>query len=144
MTIRSAIEPGSANLQVDPLELISQPIDATADVLDDFISLADFDTPLSHVTSPSPVDSIPANTKSQVWQETVQASENHEDTQQRHFHSSQPKGTKQNHRYQTRSKSSRSANTIQTADNGEPTKFVYLRDKGEKYIPVWKQYEFIL
>ena len=41
-------------------------------------------------------------------------------------------------------KSTRSANTVQTANNGEPTKFVYLRDKGELTILVWKQYEFIL
>ena len=33
---------------------------------------------------------------------------------------------------------------IETIEDGEPTKFVYLRDKGEKHIPVWKQYEFIL
>ena len=32
-------------------------------------------------------------------------------------------------------KSDRSANTVQTTNNGEPTKFVYLRDKGEKHIP---------
>ena len=32
---------------------------------------------------------------------------------------------------------------IKTDNNGEPTKFVYLRDKGEQHIPVWKQYELI-
>ena len=84
-TIRSAIESGSANLQVDPLEHIPKPIDDTTGVLDDFMSLADFDTPFSHVTSPSPIDSIPASTKSQVWQETIRDVEHYEDTQQRHF-----------------------------------------------------------
>ena len=38
----------------------------------------------------------------------------------------------------------RSANTVQTTNNRESTKFVYLRDKGEPTILVWKQYEFIL
>ena len=38
-TIQSAIELGSSNLQVDP-------IDDTTDVLDDFMSLADFNLPL--------------------------------------------------------------------------------------------------
>ena len=65
-TIRSVIEPGSANLQVDPLEHIPKPIDDATNVLDDFMSLADFETPLSHTTSPSSVDSVPASTKSQV------------------------------------------------------------------------------
>ena len=49
-TICSAIEPGSANLQVDPSELIAKPIDDTIYVLDDFMSLADFDTPRFHIT----------------------------------------------------------------------------------------------
>ena len=61
--IRSAIEPGTANLQVDPLEPLPDPVKAAAPVesspttdtiLDDFMSLADFTTPLSSV--PSPID----------------------------------------------------------------------------------------
>ena len=87
-TIRSTIEPGSANLQVDPLEPIPKPVDDAPDILGDFMSLADFKIPLSHTTLPGPVDLIPASTKSQVWQETVRGVENHEDTQQRHFCSS--------------------------------------------------------
>ena len=99
--IRSAIEPSTANLQVDPLEPLtksvepSEPIenDNNPDILDDFMSLAGFDTPLSHTTLLDPVNSIPASTKSQVWQDTERGVEHHEDTQQRHFHSSQPKVT---------------------------------------------------
>ena len=83
-TIRSAIEPGTANLQVDPLEPLQVPVD---DILDDFMSLADFSTPLS--STANPVESIPHSTKSRVWQDTVTA-KHHEDIQQRHFHSSQP------------------------------------------------------
>ena len=81
LTIRSAIEPGSVNLQGDPLEPIHKPIDDATDVLDDFMSLVDFETPLSHTTLPSPVESLPASTKSQVWPETVQGVEHHEDIQ---------------------------------------------------------------
>ena len=44
-TIRSAIEPGSANLQVDPLEPIPKPVDDVTDVLDDFMSLAILEHP---------------------------------------------------------------------------------------------------
>ena len=73
--ICSAIEPGAANLQVDPLEPLPSPVTPTASVtlsptaktiLDDFMSLADFNTPLSSVLSPT--DSIPDSSKSQVWQ----------------------------------------------------------------------------
>ena len=100
-TIRSAIKLGAANLQVDPLEPLPKPVDDAADILDNFMSLADFETPLSHTTMPGPVDSIPASTKSQVWQDTVRGVENHEDTQHDHFHTSQPKVTKKQHQYPT-------------------------------------------
>ena len=105
-------------------------------MLDNSMSLADFETPLSHTTVTGPVDSILASAKSQVWQDTVRGVEHHEDTQQRYFHASQPKVTKKQHRYPTRSKSTRNANTVQPADNGGPTRFVYLRHKGEPTIPV--------
>ena len=49
-------------------------------MLDDFMSLANFETPLAHTTSPDPVDSIPASTKSQVWQDTIRGVEDHKDT----------------------------------------------------------------
>ena len=68
-TIHSAIEPGTANLQVDPLEPIPDPVEPTNQPLDNFMSLVDFDTPLSHTTKLGPVDSIPVNTKPKTWQD---------------------------------------------------------------------------
>ena len=62
--IRSATEPGTANLRVDPIEPIPPDPD---DVLDEMMSAADFG--LSQV---DPVDSIPASTKSKTWQEMEQ------------------------------------------------------------------------
>ena len=59
--IRSATEPGTANLRIDPIEPL--PFDADA-ILDEMMSTADFETPLSNV---DPVDSIPASTKSKTW-----------------------------------------------------------------------------
>ena len=64
--IRSATEPGTANLRVDPIEPL--PPDPH-DILDEMMSTADFTTPLSTV---HPVDSIPASTKSKTWQEMEQ------------------------------------------------------------------------
>ena len=64
--IRSATEPGTANLRVNPIE--SLPSDADA-ILDEMMSTADFETPLSNV---DPVDLIPASTKSKTWQEMEQ------------------------------------------------------------------------
>ena len=69
-TIRSTIKPGTANLQVqvDLLEPLLKPLEdaATDDILDNFMSLADFETPLSHTTMLGPANSIPVSTKSQV------------------------------------------------------------------------------
>ena len=85
-TIRSAIESGTANLQIDPLETFN-PIEdnLSANILDNFMSLADFDTPLSHTTMPGLVDSIPTITKSKVWQDiergSVSTVEHHKNTQ---------------------------------------------------------------
>ena len=71
--IRSAIEPGAANLQVDPLELIPSPIASTDSItpspttntiMYDFMQLADFTTPLS--PAPGRTDSIPDSSKSKV------------------------------------------------------------------------------
>ena len=59
--IRSATEPGTANLRVDPIELLPTDPD---DILDEMMSTADFRTPLSSI---DPVDSIPASTKSRTW-----------------------------------------------------------------------------
>ena len=47
-TIHSAIEPGTANLLVDPLESLPDVPSQTGTLLDDSVSLADFDTPLLH------------------------------------------------------------------------------------------------
>ena len=92
-TIRSTIEPGTANLQVDPLEPLPDPIDDTKhdDLLDDLMSLANFNAPLSHTTKTSPVDYIPASKISQTWQDIKRGVEHNKDTQQRHFHSIQSK-----------------------------------------------------
>ena len=85
--IRSATEPGTANLRVDPIEPL--PPDPH-DILDEMMTTADFGGPLSKV---DPVDSIPTSTKSRTWQEMEQDEfvEHPEDVQQRHFQSSQPK-----------------------------------------------------
>ena len=61
-------------------------------VLDEMISTADFETPLSNVNL---VDLISASTKSKTWQEMEQDTQlkHQEDVQQRYFHSYQPKST---------------------------------------------------
>ena len=48
-TIPSAIEPGSVDLQVDPVKPLLDPIDKTdsSEILGDLMSLANFETPLS-------------------------------------------------------------------------------------------------
>ena len=103
------------------------------------MSLADFTTPLSPIIDP--IESIPDSSKSKSWQDVENGiihGEHIEDSQQRHFHSSQPKAIKPDHRYPTRSRKKRSVSAVDV-DDTEPTKFVYLRDKGETTIPVWKQ-----
>ena len=61
-----------------------------------------------------------------------------EDVQQWYFHSSQPKSNiNKQHRYPTGSKTS--AKEVKTRKE-----FVFLRHKGEKITPVFKQFEFIL
>ena len=81
--IRSATEPVTGNLRVDPIEPL--PTDPH-DILDEMISSADFGTPLSSV---DPVDSIPASVKSKTWQEMEKDGyeEHQEDVQQRYFQS---------------------------------------------------------
>ena len=135
--IRSATEPETANLRVDPVKPL--PPDPH-DILDEMMSTTDFGTPLSSV---DPVDSIPANTKSRTWQEIEQGNyeEHHKDVQQRYFQSEQPKSMDApQQQYPTRSKTS--ANKATTAP--EEKEFVFLRDKGEKITPVFEQFEFIL
>ena len=58
--ICSATESDTANLRVDPIEPLPPGPD---NVLDEMISTADFETPLSSV---DPVDSIPASIKSKT------------------------------------------------------------------------------
>ena len=75
-------------------------------MLDEMMTTADFETPLSNV---DPVNLIPASTKSKTWQEMEQDRqlEHQEDAQQRYFHSYQPKSTaNKQHQYPTRSKTS--------------------------------------
>ena len=62
------IEPGSANLQVGLVKPLSNTIvpSNNSKLLDDFMSLANFETPLS---TSSPVDTIPDSIKSKVWQD---------------------------------------------------------------------------
>ena len=86
---------------------------------------------------------VPASTKSETWQDIERVIEHPEDNQKLYFHSDQLKSHIWQHRHPTRSKS-REAKVAKTDDDGKPTPFVYLRDDGEKSIPVWKQYEFIL
>ena len=88
--LRYTIEPGTSNLQVNPLESkpdeLDEPknkIESTKNegILDEFMSLADFDTPFSRSSEKGPVDSVPASTKSQTWQDIERGDEHHEYTQ---------------------------------------------------------------
>ena len=81
---------------VDPIEQIPDPIadpidnHGTGAILDDFMSLANFEKPFS---PSSPIDTIPDSSKSRLWQDVERGiipGEHHEDSQQRHFHHSQP------------------------------------------------------
>ena len=66
--------------------------------------------------------------------------EHQKDVQQRHFHSSQPKFTKTKpHWYPTRSKIA----VDEAKTTAEDKEFVFLRDKGEKVTPIFKQFELI-
>ena len=111
-------------------------------MFDDFVLLAYFETPLSQRDEKDPVDSILASTKSKIWQEIEKDGQekNHEDTQQRHFYSHQPKCNRQQHQYPIRSKNKEANEAEMSAEN---TEFVYLRGDGEHITPVWKQFESI-
>ena len=114
-------------------------------MLDEMMTMADFDTPFSDDNKKDPVDSIPASTKSKTWQEMERSKqvEHQEDVQQRYFNSYQPNFPKQQHQYPTRSKTSvNEAETTSEPTAGATTKdkeFVFLRDKGEKE-PVFRQF----
>ena len=67
--IRSATEPGSANLRIDPIEPLPPP-DA---ILDKMMTAADFKTPTSSDNKKIPVDSIPASKDTLNWREMEQS-----------------------------------------------------------------------
>ena len=144
--IRSATEPGTANLRIDPIELL--PPDATSTtelnaMLDKMMTRADFETLLSNIDMIDPINSIPASTKSKTWQEIEQDRhlEHQEDIKQRYVYSYQPKSTEnKQYRYLTRSKTP----TNEAKITPEGKEFVFLRNKGEKISLVFKQFEFIL
>ena len=67
--IRSATKPGTSNLHIDPIETL--PLDAIPNtesdaMLDELMTLADFETPFSHRNEKDPVNSIPTSTKSKT------------------------------------------------------------------------------
>ena len=73
--ICSDTEPGTANLRVDPIEPLRPDAIRNTEpdvMLDEMMTSANFETPLSNVNMVDPVDSIPASTKSKIWQETEQ------------------------------------------------------------------------
>ena len=83
-TICSAIKPGTANLQVDPIE--PKPVATSMHddkMLDEFMSLVDFFTPFSRTSEKEPDDSISVSTKSKTWENIEKGQEHPEDTQQR-------------------------------------------------------------
>ena len=69
--IQSATEPGTSNLSIDPIKLLSPDAIRNTEpdaMLDELMALADFETPISEVDIDDPVDSIPASTKAKTWQ----------------------------------------------------------------------------
>ena len=84
--IRSATEPGTANLRVDPIEPLPPDAIHNTDpdaMLDEMMTAADFNTPVSDVSKKDPVDSIPASTETMTWQEMERSKqvEHQEDVQ---------------------------------------------------------------
>ena len=68
--IRSATEPGTANLYIDPIELL--PLNAIYStepdaILDILMTMADLKTPLLHLNEKDQIGLIPASTKSKTW-----------------------------------------------------------------------------
>ena len=89
-TIWIAIEPGTVNLQVDPIK--PQPIltekeeerkDTNDGILNDILSAADFGTPYSCMANPS--ESISGSDKLKTWQDVERGEEYHKDSHQRYF-----------------------------------------------------------
>ena len=74
--IRSATEPGTANLRIDPIEPL--PPNATHNtnpdaMLDKMMKAADFKTPVSDVCKKVPVETTPASTETMNWRVMVQS-----------------------------------------------------------------------
>ena len=138
--IRLVTEPSTANLRIDPIE--SLPPDAIHStkpdaMLDELMTIADLNIPLSHLNENDLVDLILVSTKSKTWQDMERSkhTEHQEDLQQRYFYSSQPKLLQQQHQYPTRSKTAVNEAEITIGLVGTTTKFkefVFFRDKGEK------------
>ena len=85
-TICSAIEHSTANLKVDsleprPAEEESNETDQYDDIFDEFMLLADFDTPCLNMIEKGPVDLIPTSTTSKTWQDIQRGEEHNKDTQ---------------------------------------------------------------
>ena len=144
--IRSATELGTANFCVDLIKPL--PVNALHNtepnaMLDELITLTDFETPLSHLDEKDPVVLIPASTKSKTWRnmERSKQIEHQEDIQQRHFYSSYPKSTK-NKQHQCPTRSKTAVNEVEII--AEDKEIVLLRDKWEKVTPILKDFEFIL
>ena len=89
-------------------------------MLDEMMTLADFETPFPDVDMEDPASLIPASTKSKTWQEIEKYKqvEHQKNIQQRYFYSNQPKSTANvQHQYPTRSKNS--ANEAKTTPEGK-------------------------
>ena len=58
-------------------------------MVDEFMSLTDFETAITQLAEKELIDSIPASTKSKTWQEMERGKQegHHDDTQQHYFHS---------------------------------------------------------
>ena len=79
----SAIEPGTTNLQVNPLEPRPEEnfvSNQSNRLLNEYMSYVDFDTPFSRVEDKDPVASIPSSTKSKTWHYIERDGEHHKGT----------------------------------------------------------------
>ena len=79
--IRSATEPGSANLRIDPIKPLPPDVIHSTEpdtMPDELMTLAEFKIPLLHLDEKDPVNLIPVNTKSKPWQE-MERSKRHDD-----------------------------------------------------------------
>ena len=96
------IEPGTTNLQVDPLELRPDLTEeqegckvADDDHFNDILSATDFGISCSYIGDP--IDSLPQSVKSNAWQDLEYGEEYHKDSQQIYFQSEQAKDNSRQH-----------------------------------------------